>query len=592
MWEITVSIGFLAVLTLVTDRRTRPVVVVAYLIRMVMAYVHAYVVPLPDSQFDAIRFERMAWTWARDGQCFDDFTTGSLLYSWIGSCVYLVVGRKALVLQLANCFVGALIVLVGMRTARLLPHVRSYDRKAGWAIALYPSLVLYSAIMMREAAVVFCFAVSAYFLTRWASGDGYRYAVWAILWVAVSQLFHTGMVAATVTVVAVVMYVTIRENWRGLARIHIRVQDAQITVASLVLAGTLIGLGALALSTGFGVDKLQQLTEVGADFVEVLGGWQQHVARGRASYLGSLQPDSWLDVLVQTPVRLAYFLGAPFAWMVAGVRDLWGFLDGTFLLISLRAAARVQHQGSGVAKASIRHRCADGGSGDHRVLGGDGPTTGRHSDTGEVRAGAVRALRRGGEPPPARRGAHGRGQPPECAERQLAMKVMAVAPSLARAGAERVVSLLSLEWNKSCDVVVVLFDGSEAAYEWGGRLVDLKLAGRTRIGSRARVALSGVGRLARLYRLEQPDRIVSFMEPANFPSAISAALAGVSERLTVSVHHDSDETALVSPGADPVDLPPSVPRGSGLGGREVGLGVHGSPGGKAVHDSQPCSSAS
>ena len=162
------------------------------------------------------------------------------------------------------------------------------------------------------------------------------------------------------------------------------------------------------------------------------------------------------------------------------------------------------------------------------------------------------------------------------------MKVMAVAPSLVRAGAERVVSLLSLEWSKSCEVVVVLFDGSEAAYEWGGRLIDLKLAGRTRMGSRARVVFSGVGRLASLYRLEQPDRILSFMEPANFPSAIGAAVAGMSERLTVSVHHDPTKTALVSPGADPVDLPPSVPRGSGFRGREVGLGVHGGPGWKAV----------
>ena len=333
MWEITVSIGFLAVLALVTDRRSRLVVLFAYLIRMAMAYVHAYVVPLPDSQFDAIRFERVAWMWAKDGQCFDDFTTGSLLYSWIGSCVYLVVGRAALVLQLINCLFGALIVLVGMRTTRLLPHVRSFDRGVGWAIALYPSLVLYSAIMMREVAVVFCFGVSVYRLTRWATDGGYRYAVWAIVWVVVSQLFHTGMIAATVMVVGVVMYFTVSENWRGLARIHIRVQDARIAAASLVVAGTLIGLGALAVIRGFGLDKLQQLTEVGVNFVEVLGVWQENVARGRASYLGSLQPDSWIDVLVQAPVRLVYLLGAPFAWMVGGLRDLWGLLDGTFLLI-------------------------------------------------------------------------------------------------------------------------------------------------------------------------------------------------------------------------------------------------------------------
>ena len=333
MWEITVSIGFLSVLALVTDRRSRLVVLVAYVIRMAMAYIHAYVVPLPDSQFDAVRFERVAWMWARDGTCFDDFTTGSLLYSWIGSCVYVVVGRTALVLQLINCMFGALIVLVGMRTTRLLPHVRSFDRGVGWAIALYPSLVLYSAIMMREVAVVFCFMLSVYCLTRWASEARYRYAVWAIVWVGVSQLFHTGMIAATVMIVGVVMYFTISENWRGLARIHIKVRDALIAFGSLVVAGALIGLGALALISGFGLDKLQQLTKVGANFVEVLGGWQQSVARGRASYLGLLQPDSWLDVLVQTPVRLAFFLGAPFAWMVGGVRDLWGFLDGTFLLI-------------------------------------------------------------------------------------------------------------------------------------------------------------------------------------------------------------------------------------------------------------------
>ena len=333
MWEITVSIAFLFVLVLATDSRSRLVVLVAYLIRIAMAYVHAYVVPLPDSQFDAVRFERVAWMWARDGQCFDDFTSGSLLYSWIGSCVYLVVGRTELILQLVNCFFGALIVLVGLKTTRLVPYVRSYDHRVGWALALYPSLVLYSAITMREVAVVFCFGVSVYCLTKWASGHGYRYAVSAILWVAVSQLFHTGMIAATLTVVTVVMYVTVIEHWRGLARIRIRVQDARITVASLVVAGTLIGLGALALISGYGLDKLQQLTEAGANFVQVLAGWQEQVARGRASYLGSLQPASWLDVMLQTPVRLAYFLGAPFAWMVGGARDVWGLLDGTFLLI-------------------------------------------------------------------------------------------------------------------------------------------------------------------------------------------------------------------------------------------------------------------
>ena len=333
MWHVFVAIALLTVLALVTDRRFLSPVLVGYAIRVTMAYVHAYVLALPDSQFDAIRFEQVAWMWARDGECIEDFTTGSLLYSWIGSCVYVVVGRSALVLQLLNAFVGALIVVVAAKTTELLASRGRYAVFVGWALALHPSLILYSAITMREVAVVFCFVVSVHWLTKWAVERSYRYAVWAILWVVISQLFHTGMVAATVMVVGVVMYITVSEHWRRIGRIHIEVRDARIAVASLMVIGGLAGVGALAILKGYGLDKLQRLTEVGANFVDVLGQWQKHVARGRASYLDSLQPDSWIDVVVQTPVRLVYFLGAPFAWMVDGIGDVWGLLDGTFLMV-------------------------------------------------------------------------------------------------------------------------------------------------------------------------------------------------------------------------------------------------------------------
>ena len=89
----------------------------------------------------------------------------------------------------------------------------------------------------------------------------------------------------------------------------------------LILAGGLIGLGALAISRGFGFDKLGQLTEVGVDFVEVLAGWQQQVARGKSKlpgFVAARTPGS--TCWCRSPVRLAYFLGAPFAWMVGGVK--------------------------------------------------------------------------------------------------------------------------------------------------------------------------------------------------------------------------------------------------------------------------------
>ena len=42
-------------------------------------------------------------------------------------------------------------------------------------------------------------------------------------------------------------------------------------------------------------------------------------------------------------------------------------------------------------------------------------------------------------------------------------------------------------------------------------------------------------RLARVLRRERPDRIVSFMESANFPTIVAAAVTGLLDRLCVSV---------------------------------------------------------
>ena len=118
------------------------------------------------------------------------------------------------------------------------------------------------------------------------------------------------------------------------------------------------------------------------------------------------------------------------------------------------------------------------------------------------------------------------------------MRVMVVIGALPCAGAERVVARLTRDWSRRRDVIVALFDGSLSAYEVGGRVVDLQLRADggllrtvTRVGTRAL-------RLAAMFRRERPDRVISFMERANFPSIIAAALTGVLGRLCVSVRNN------------------------------------------------------
>ena len=151
-------------------------------------------------------------------------------------------------------------------------------------------------------------------------------------------MFHTGMVTATVLIAAIVIYYTMTEHWRGLMRVKILVRDAKAAALSLVVIATLVIGVSIMLNEGYGLDKLQRLKT--QSVIDALTGWQEESARGRAKYLAGASPNDWVALLLQMPVRVVYFVGAPFPWNISRVRDVWGFIDGGFLIVLVYAIVR------------------------------------------------------------------------------------------------------------------------------------------------------------------------------------------------------------------------------------------------------------
>ena len=118
------------------------------------------------------------------------------------------------------------------------------------------------------------------------------------------------------------------------------------------------------------------------------------------------------------------------------------------------------------------------------------------------------------------------------------------------------VSTLTREWSRHHHVVVAVFDGRITSYECGGTVIDLRLPAIKPFFKKAhRVSWERSIHLARLLRGERPDRIVSFMESANFPTIVAAAMTGLLGRLRVSVRTESvcniNSVALAPPGSVP-----------------------------------------
>ena len=124
------------------------------------------------------------------------------------------------------------------------------------------------------------------------------------------------------------------------------------------------------------------------------------------------------------------------------------------------------------------------------------------------------------------------------------MKILSVIPSLARGGAERALSLLTHDWAKRHVVVVAAFDALHPAYEYHGRIVHLGLKLPNHALARVHVAWASTLLLIKLIRAERPDRIITFMEPANFPAILASVVAGTLDRLVVSVRQNPNALPL------------------------------------------------
>ena len=321
MISILVGCLLLTSLLLIRNAQHSAILVTAFAFRILLSVFHLAGLTLPDSQFDARTFEQVAWLWARDRELFDDFTTGSYLYSWIGSGVYLAVGRVPFVLHALNSYFGTLTIYFVIRSAQQLSPGSRIDLSVGWILAFYPSVVLYSVLTMREAPMVCALSVSIYLLLRWMSTRRIRHGWGALLFAVISQLFHAGLFGVTVAVLLIYISGSLRA---------VTVRDNVRPVALFMIVAATVGMLQYSLRTGVGIEKLWGLLQ--AFNVDTLESLQSYSARGRGAYLSNVRIVTWVDLVWNTPLRIVFFLGTPFIWMVSQFRDFLGLLDALTLL--------------------------------------------------------------------------------------------------------------------------------------------------------------------------------------------------------------------------------------------------------------------
>lgn len=249
---------------------------------------------------------------------------GAYIYAnWIG-VLYFLFGRIPLVAQFTNVLLGTFTVYFTWKLALLITNSRRGALISALIIALFPTLNLYSAITMRECFIVFFTVTSAYCFFLWLKRGRLMQMFGAVTLLLPASALHGGMVFIEIVFLFFFgFYHPKKKRWVAIS--------LNSLIAVLLVVFYLVTFGDLV------TNKLPQ--DMSMLFSEdFLGELTQSAARDRAAYLTGFAPTSPLSMLLQTPLRILYFLYTPFVWMVSAAVDVVGFFDALlYIFLSIYA---------------------------------------------------------------------------------------------------------------------------------------------------------------------------------------------------------------------------------------------------------------
>ena len=323
-----ISIALVALLTLYIASRwpdISKIILVALVVRIFAILIGHYFFHLPDTTADAIGYEWGAWNFAKDGffNIFENFTgPSSQFYSWVMSIPYSLFGRNILFIQSIGLFFGVGSVFLGWLFAKQIWDDYS-AMKVGWVLALFPSLVLYSIIPLKEVFCSFFILVAMIGIANWVKTKKFKFAILSIGGFMVSGFFHGPLFLGGLIFAIILCVSSIKNSFYSLLFFRIKLKDLVIII--------LIPLFFLSyLSSEIYLPYIGTFENSAS--VDTLISSMSVRLRGTASYPDWLLAETTIELIYKSFFRIAYFLFSPFPWAIKEPIHLIGVLDGLLYL--------------------------------------------------------------------------------------------------------------------------------------------------------------------------------------------------------------------------------------------------------------------
>jgi len=324
------SLIFVSIITFFFSRKYNHLATILYValfLRLTTVLLGNYLITLPDGWGDATEFERRAWEWSQNGffGVIDNYPSNTKSYhiSWLLAFIYSLTDRSIIMGQSICLAFGMGSLLLGVNIAKNL-WTEKVSIKVGWIIALYPTLILYSCLFLREAFIWFFLLITVKGIVLWIEDRKLKSLSIILIGFLGATFFHGAMSIGLLVFLIIFFILFLKHFLKNLLYLKIN----QLNFVYLIL---FFIFSLFILQNIDRIPKLAALSHM-LDYEQII----VEIANRNISNAGYPEwtvPKNLFELIYKTPIRLIYFLFSPFPWDINKLSHFMGLFDGLFFII-------------------------------------------------------------------------------------------------------------------------------------------------------------------------------------------------------------------------------------------------------------------
>ncbi len=298
----------------------RNILFVALILRIFFLFIDHYIFPLPGSTADAETFEGFAWALGKDGffNLINNFSGPDPYFiSYFIAIPFSLFGHSLLMAQTISLLFGIASIFLVWLLAKKLWNVQIAN-KVGWVATLFPTLVLFSVIVLREVYVCFFLLLALHGVVGWVKTDKFSYIILASLGFIGATFFHGGMIVGLIVFGSIVSLSYLKKLFKLLSNFRIKLKFVIILAFFLIISGTFVSNKIYVPYLG----TFEKVTNL-----EFLVIKTSQSTAGDASWPKWTVAKSPIEMVYKGPIRSIYFIFSPFPWDVKKTQHLIGMFD-------------------------------------------------------------------------------------------------------------------------------------------------------------------------------------------------------------------------------------------------------------------------